>query len=389
MLPRFHPAAERALIAAFLLMLALPGVGLLFGVAQTTAAEENRSLAPLPSVDASWASWAAWPGDFTRYFEDHFAFRPQLVRLQALVRLKALDVPASPSVIKGREGWWFYADDGALEDYADSRPLTAEELETWRTTLQDTSDWLRARGIAYLVVLAPDKHQVYPEYMPPGIRKATHSRLTQLVSYLEERSSVPVLDLRPALARAKRAERVYHRTDTHWNDAGAYVAYREIVAALSRSRPALQPKPLAAFATRRVRRDGLDLARMLRVPDVLQEDEVRLEAHRKAKIVEPRHPNPAGADARIVTESADRSRPRAVIFRDSFGTALVPFLSEHFSRAVYLWQYNVDPAVVEQERPDVVIHELVGRRVGMLTPYNPFAASPAGAPPGATEADRE
>ena len=79
-------------------------------------------------------------------------------------------------------------------------------------------------------------------------------------------------------------------------------------------------------------------------------------------------------DARLVTAQPDGSRPRAVVFRDSFGSALIPFLSEHFSRALYLWQYNVDPDVVLDERPDVVIQEWVGRRLSTLPPYDPFEA---------------
>ena len=75
-------------------------------------------------------------------------------------------------------------------------------------------------------------------------------------------------------------------------------------------------------------------------------------------------------DARLVTEQPDRSRPRAVIFRDSFGSALIPFLSEHFSRALYLWQYNFDPAIVTEERPSVVIQEWVGRRLATMLPYD-------------------
>ena len=50
-------------------------------------------------------------------------------------------------------------------------------------------------------------------------------------------------------------------------------------------------------------------------------------------------------DARVVTEGP-ASGPRALIFRDSFGSAMIPFLSEHFSRAVYVWQNNFDPALV-------------------------------------------
>jgi hypothetical protein len=369
---RLHPLLERTLIGAFVLMLALPPIGTIFGLRRATAAQENRELAPLPSLASSWASWRAFPDAFTRYFEDSFAFRPTLVRWQAIARLKVLDVAPSRSVIKGHDGWWFYADDGAMDDYAHARPFTASEVEAWCRTLQDTSDWLSARGIAYVVVLAPDKHQIYPEHMPASIRRARHSRITQLVEHLAEHSTVRVVDPRGALHHAKSAERVYHRTDTHWNDAGAYIAYAQIAASLSDTLPALRPRPRAAFDERHVRREGLDLARMMWLTDVLHEDDIRLHSHRKARVVEPLMPNPYGIEARLVTERHDGSRPRAVIFRDSFGSALIPFLSEHFSRAVYLWQYNVDPVVISEERPDVVIQELVGRRLSTLTPYNPF-----------------
>ena len=80
-------------------------------------------------------------------------------------------------------------------------------------------------------------------------------------------------------------------------------------------------------------------------------------------------------DARIVTEQDAPGRPRAVVFRDSFGSALIPFLSEEFSRAVYLWQYNVDPDVVLAERPDVVIQEWVGRRLEHVTALRPVRST--------------
>jgi hypothetical protein len=72
-----------------------------------------------------------------------------------------------------------------------------------------------------------------------------------------------------------------------------------------------------------------------------------------------------------------RDVPRAVVFRDSFGSALVPYLSEHFSRALYLWDSNVNPAVVAQEQPQVVIQEWAGRRLSMRLPDDAFAAMPA------------
>ena len=63
--------------------------------------------------------------------------------------------------------------------------------------------------------------------------------------------------------------------------------------------------------------------------------------------------------------------PRAVVFRDSFTTALVPFLAEHFSRTVFLWQKDFIPEQVVEEGADVVIYEIASRHL-----YN-FVASPS------------
>ena len=68
-------------------------------------------------------------------------------------------------------------------------------------------------------------------------------------------------------------------------------------------------------------------------------------------------------EGRLVTEIPGSSLPRAVIFRDSFVSRLAPFLSEHFSRAVYLWQNDFDADAVAAEHPDVVIQEIVGRHL--------------------------
>ena len=74
------------------------------------------------------------------------------------------------------------------------------------------------------------------------------------------------------------------------------------------------------------------------------------------------------AEPRLVTEIPGSRLPRALIFRDSFASRLVPFLSEHFSRAVYLWQNDFDANAVLSENPDVVIQEIVGRHLYNFIP---------------------
>jgi len=369
---RLPALVERIIVVIFLAVLSLPLMGMVLNLDRDAPSGENRTLAAWPQLRWDAASLRALPEQLTRYFEDHFAFRARLVRWQAIVRLDVLGVSPSASVIKGRDGWLFYADDGAMQDYAEAPPFTGVELEVWRHTLQDISDWLRGQGIAYLFVIAPDKHVIYPEYMPHTIRRAAVSRIDQLVSDLRQHSTVRVLDLRPSLLAAKSRERLYHRTDTHWNDRGAFVGYQSIVDALSEENPTLHSASHSAFEPRVVRSSGLDLAGMLGLTEVLSEDDLVLVPKRPAaaRILEPQYPNRRLTHARIVTEAPNRG-PRAVVFMDSFGPGLVPFLSEDFSRVVYLWQDNMDPQVVQQERPQVVIQELVGRALTTHFPYNP------------------
>ena len=374
---RLHALVDRILIAIFIATLWLPMTGMVLSLDHDGPSAENRTLAPWPQLRWDEASLRALPEQLTRYFEDHFAFRQRMVRWQAVVRLRVLGVSPSKAVIKGRDGWLFYADDGAMTDYAEAAPFTSAELEQWRDTLQDTSDWLRAQGIAYVFVIAPDKHVIYPEYMPETIRRAAISRIDELVSHLREHSTVRVVDLRPPLLAAKTRERLYHRTDTHWNDRGAFVGYQSIIDALTEDFPALRHPSRSAFEPRVVQSEGLDLAGMLGLTEVLsEEDLVLVPRHPTARILEPLHPNRRLTHGRIVTDAPNRG-PRALVFMDSFGPALVPFLSEDFSRVVYLWQDNIDPQVVQQERPQVVIQEWVGRALSTHVPYNPVPGASA------------
>jgi hypothetical protein len=378
---RLHPIVNRALVAVFLGALSLPLAGMALGLGGSPPSAENRVLAAPPGLPVDRDSLRALPEQMTRYFEDHFAFRQRLVRWQAELRLRVFGVSPSEAVITGRDGWLFYADDGAMEDYAEGRPFTAAELEVWRQTLQNTSDWLEAQGIAYLFVITPDKHLIYPEFMPATVRRAAVSRIDQLVRHLRTGSSVRILDLRPALLAAKARERIYHRTDTHWNERGAFVGYEQIVAALAADIPELRQPSRTAFEPRAERSAGLDLAGMMGLTHMLEEEDLVLVPRRPTtgRIIEPVHPNRRLMHARVVTESAGPG-PRAVVFMDSFGAGLVPFLSEQFSRAVYLWQNDMDPATVLQERPRVVIQEWVGRRLSTRLPYDPVpeVASTAG-----------
>ncbi|MEZ5293480.1 MAG: hypothetical protein R2745_20525 [Vicinamibacterales bacterium] len=381
LLPRLHPLVERVFLVFCAVAIALPGLATVAGVDRAPQAAEREDAAPPADAGAlPWATLDGWTHALTRAFEGHFAFRDALVRWQAAVRFVVLRVSPQPEVIRGKDGWLFYADDGGLEDYLTPSLLSDEDLATWAATLQHTQDWLAARGIAYLFVIAPGKSRVYPEFMPTSLHPVlATSRARQLLDYLAAHTTVHTLALDRALADEKTRDRIYHRTDSHWNAAGALVASREIVAALGRQVPEAEwdPQALApdAFERRETVSPGLDLARMLRLDHWLTETTIGRvpRVPFEARVVEPAVPDPEFAEGRVVTVRDGSSLPRALVYRDSFGSALIPFLGEQFSRGVFLWEYDVDPAAVAAERPRVVIQEWASRRLHNRLPYDPFA----------------
>ncbi len=375
---RASRAMRTALAAVFLAIVAAPGIGLIVSThAATVSATEMRDLAPWPGWSWQAKAIAGWPSAFKSYFVDHFAFRDSLIHWRAEIYWRGFGTSSTDTVMVGRHGWLFYADDGGLQDYVQTDPFPRDDLDAWRTTLERTRDWLAAKGIRYLVVFAPDKPAIYPGYMPTSLRRMSPDyRVDRLLRYLGDHSDLDVIDLRPILTAAAATSTVplYDPYDTHWNDRGGLIGYEAIASKLHQWFPAIVPTPPGDFvASASVPHPaGIhgDLARMMGLASGggVEMGSLVPREGRVAKIVEPAVPNPYGEDGRLVTEIAGSTLPRAVIFRDSFTSRLIPYLSEHFSRAVYLWENDFDPDVVSQEHPDVVIQEYVARHLFTFVP---------------------
>jgi len=367
----FRRPFNAVLVLAFVVIISLPLAANLAGHDGADPQAENRELAPMPTLQPSLRGIVDYAGGFSRWFEDHFAFRATLVRWYSESRYFWLGVSPSSAVIKGRDGWLFYADDGGAEDATNETLLDAGELADWRESLTRTRQWLQARRIAYVFAIAPDKADVYPEELPPTLTRVhAMSRADQVAAVCRD-AAIPIADLRAPVTAAKARDRTYFLTDTHWNDRGAFVAYRQITDAVrsqdSRVPPAWNRDDFSP-AARVV--EGQDLARMIGLMRVLSEEDLTLvpKRSRRARVVEPPGAEPSAEEGRLVTEIPGASLPRAVIFRDSFASRLAPYLSEHFSRAVYLWQNDFDPDAIEQEHPDVVIQEIVSRHLYVFSP---------------------
>ncbi|MGH3936640.1 MAG: alginate O-acetyltransferase AlgX-related protein [Pseudonocardiaceae bacterium] len=252
-LPREHPMRWRppggrqltGLICAGLFFLS-PTIALSLGA--QAARFENRPLAAFGDPRDGWAWLAALPA----WAADNLPFRDGAVRATEAVSrgvfgepvplsgalpeaqpapssrelgpqlgpgTMAPAVPAAqafPSVIEGSDGWLYLGADvsGAC--------LPSSSLDDTLDSLRRLRSVVEASGRQFVLVVAPDKTTMVPEYLPAEYVGRDCSAPARDEFWRRVVAEAGAIDLRPALTEIARRKGspVYYPADTHWSPEG-------------------------------------------------------------------------------------------------------------------------------------------------------------------------
>ena len=105
--------------------------------------------------------WLSQAGD---YFQEHFAFRNELVTGNALLHGRLLETSTADGVIQGKNGWLYYKD--SLDDYLGQDLLSDRSLFNIAHMLSMTQQALEEKGVNFLFTIAPNKNSLYGDNMP-------------------------------------------------------------------------------------------------------------------------------------------------------------------------------------------------------------------------------
>ena len=225
---------------------------------------ENRYLAKFPTVfDQNNKLAPGLKEGFESWLKDNLAGREGAQKAKAYIDFKLFASSTSPLVHIGKDGWYFYTGDHDLEIGLGTHLLSNEELEAIRENQVAIQSSLKEQGVDYVLVLIPSKTSVYPEYINGSINQGGITLIDQVTTYLRENTTIPVINVKPALIDAKKEQDVYFRSDTHWNYVGAYEGYKAIINGLNEL-GMIQSQP-ASIATQPAMRKG-DLSGMMGYP---------------------------------------------------------------------------------------------------------------------------
>lgn len=285
-----------------------------------------------------------------------------------------------PAALRGKNGWYFLCNDsnGGMEQYRGLLRFDHVQLERLREIHDQRVQYMSEKGIPYIFGVLPGKEHVYPEYLPDGIPSSQYGRLVdQIIGYMLQSSRLPICDFTPLLKTHKAQYKIFHRHDTHWNHVAGFYATRVLANLMQHYYSAITPISMDEMQLTEVTVNEGDLSGKLQmhwngeqfVPCAEQQPvppDINLrpvfKTDRAVRVVQPpEHLKVSPSRATKIYEQDNPHLPRAVIFRGSSVDWMIPYLSTHFSRCVYIWQSHLNHAVIEAEKPDIVLHLMAER----------------------------
>lgn len=328
--------------------------------------QENRVLSQRPSIHIQ--NLDAFPPLFETYYNDQFPFRPKLIKIFNHLKINLFDESSGANVVIGNGGW-FYLRSHELPAFEAKTIFTEEELETIYSQLLLRKHLVDSNGGRFYLTIPPTKYTIYPEYLKMKYQKHNEfSKREQIINMLNERGGIDFIDYTQVFLEKKSEERLFHKTDNHWNDLGAFYASQELIKLLSPDFPEIVVPSLDDFTIHRKVETGKNLVTMLGLAEAYPEEVILLERKGKSTRVDgvkrdypvtPGFPYPW--DYEMVYVNPQIKDRKLLMIRESFAGAQIPFIAEVFSESVFIfdaWKHGVNRDIIENEKADVVILEI-------------------------------
>lgn len=336
-----------------------------FGLLPVPDLQEKRKLAEKPVLDPSFLD--PFPKDYESYYNDHFHWRNGLIRLKNYINYYTFKQSSLPDEVLIGEEDWLFKSGFQLDIYTGKFQFTNRDLESIAAELKRRKALVEAAGAKYYLCIPPQKHSIYPEYLPNTVQRFNAQTCTeQLIDHLSLHTDIDYIDLfGPIRARKEQTDSLlYHVTDHHWNDIAALLAAKVMLNHLRKDFPTLGRINQKDYTFNYAEFEGMTLAQMLGIEKQVRErapvlgPKIKFQAKDSIRQYTAPHDFPFVSDYVVDKRIQGSSAPALFMVRESFASATILPLSEHFSRSFYLfdnWKHNFNAPIFTAEQPDIYI----------------------------------
>lgn len=346
----------------FLVLCIVPAV--LMPFVNTDTSSENRKLSEMPSFTSEDGGVNLdWPSEFETYLSEHFAFRQELVTLDSLMKSEVFQTSSNDQVVVGKNGWLYFA--STLDDYTAQNTLSERGINNTAKTLFLMEEYANACGREFLFMAAPNKNTVYPGNMPDRYVKSGNLTNLQMLSARLDELGVNQLALTELFASQDKV--LYLSRDSHWSNEGALLVYNAVMDKLGIEHDTFADVPHHSENTW-----SGDLDAML-FPT--------LDNHCAQEIYDMDYTfnyigNFMSEDDMLIRTINENKSARILMYRDSFGRSLYPFIAENSYKAEFSRQIPYRLDLMNDIDAEYIVLEIVERNIPAITEQAPVMAAP-------------
>ena len=345
----------KVFLCAFFVISLLIGASVFFP--ENAVVSQKQTLVEFPEFVTNGKINTAFTNELSNYITENVAFRDRIISINAYLRNTFFHSSSQEKVIVGKDGMLFFSE--TLGDYLGTEKFTEREKFNFLDTLEQMQEYCDKNSIKFAFTVVPNKNTLYGDNMPKRYKKASSSNLEDLLPDLNK-TSVNFVDLTKTF---KSLDGVYYyKTDTHWTQKGAIIGYENILSSIYDDYVSFKDIPMNTPNTHRG-----DLGEMLYPGFEYTESETVLDYTFGYKTV-GRFKSADDINIRTVNPNGKHS---LLMFRDSFGVALLPLMAENFNSMYYTRQVPVDLTLATADGRDTVIYEIVERNMKNVILYSP------------------
>lgn len=340
-------------IALFFLACLVPSVGMLINGPSEAAANEAPVVAPkLVKYDGSLNR--DYLGNLRDYMSNGFFLRLECITGWDALCANVLNTSANDDVILGPDGWLFYG--AAVNDITGANQMSDRAIWATARSLALMQEYAATQGADFVFTVPCGKYTLYPTHVPDYVTVAEGSNRERLQPLLEE-MGVNYADLYAAFTAVE--EELYWQWDSHWNAKGAALAADAILAAVG-----MESDYFSGPFGEELNHSG-DLYNML-FPrgTALEVDYIWSPGFTFTYTSNFNNYD----DITIATENAGLEGS-LLMFRDSSGRNLYPYMAQSFGTAQFsrLNNYRLDQ--IAQRGATLVVAELAERTLDYILKY--------------------
>lgn len=342
---------KKIYIAVFIIIISIPFIGMLFY--KTDVLTEKRYLKTFPVIIKNDKLNVNYFDELTDYFSDNFAFRQELTTINSYLMKQIFMVSGNDNVVVGTDNWLYF--DETTNDYLGRNVLSRRGIHNCGKVLSLLQENAEKNNCSFLFVAAPNKNSIYPEYMPPNYIKENEANNWVKLQTELNKQNVLYVDLHSAFL--KKDTIMYHKYDSHWNNEGAAYACNEILNKFNKKHTDYSNVP------HHIENNfSADLWGML-YPKWEKFDK-NVDYDKKHCFTYCNNVN-STKDMWIETKSK-KGQQTLVMYRDSFGNALLPYLADEYENAFFTKMVPYNWELIKSHKAQNVIIEITERHISSL-----------------------